>query len=221
MATPRLIVMLTNHDVTVPNSKEIFLAAKDAPAEFWGFKDVGLPVDEMKDLVKCMKDNGKVTFLESIGVGIEAAKAGIELATECGFDYLMGTHYYEETEKLAETYGIKHLPFVGKRENGNLYGDMEDIINEAKNIADNSAVFGINVSGFRYRDGDPAELIDALVKSINKPVTSAGSISNYERLDIMKKIQPWAFTIGGAFFDHYFGDTFAEQIEIVQNYLRK
>ena len=33
-----LIVMLTWHDVTVPDAKEVFLACKDAPAKHWGFK---------------------------------------------------------------------------------------------------------------------------------------------------------------------------------------
>ena len=221
MAIPRLIVMLTNNDVTVPDSKEIFLAAKDAPAECWGIKDVGLPLDEMKDLVKCMKEYGKVTFMESIGTTEEDAKKGIEVAVQCGFDYLMGTHYFESTEKLAESYGIKHLPFVGHRVSGRLFGQIDDIVNEAVSIASTTSVFGINVSGFRYQDGDPAELIDQLVKKVGKPVTSAGSIGSYERLDLMKKIQPWGFTIGGAFFNHVFGDTFSEQISVVQEYLRK
>lgn len=220
MSIPRLIVMLTYHDVTVPDSKEIFLSAKDAPAEYWGFKDVGLPPSEMKDLVKCMKDNGKVTFMESIGVGPEAARKGIELAADCGFDFLLGTHYYPETEKLAEQYGLRHLPFVGRRDSGKLFGKLEDIVSEAVCIAENTSAYGINVSGFRYRDGDPVELIESLVKNVKKPVSTAGSISNYERLDDMKRIRPWAFTIGGAFFEHYFGDSFAEQIRVVQDYLR-
>ena len=42
MSNPNLIVMLTWHDKTVHNAKELFLEAKDAPAKFWGCKREGI-----------------------------------------------------------------------------------------------------------------------------------------------------------------------------------
>ena len=33
MEGPNLTVMLTHHDITVPNAMDIFLEAKDAPAD--------------------------------------------------------------------------------------------------------------------------------------------------------------------------------------------
>lgn len=62
MEGPHLTVMLTHHDITVPNAMDIFLEAKDAPADFWGFKDIGLPEREMRELVQCMKREGKTVF---------------------------------------------------------------------------------------------------------------------------------------------------------------
>ena len=36
MEGPHLTVMLTHHDITVPNAMDIFLEAKDAPADYRG-----------------------------------------------------------------------------------------------------------------------------------------------------------------------------------------
>ena len=49
----------------------------------------------------------------------------------------------------------------------------------------------------------------------------AGSVNSYERLDELKDANPWAFTIGGAFFDNKFGDDFNEQINSVCEYMEK
>ena len=54
MAQTQLIVMLTWHDVTVQNAKEIFLEARDAPAKYWGFKDVGIDPEQMSPREKQM-----------------------------------------------------------------------------------------------------------------------------------------------------------------------
>lgn len=217
---PKLIVMLTHHDVTVENSKEIFLAAKDAPADCWGFKNVGLPEDQMKDLVECMHEAGKTVFLESLAKDEAGTLEGVELAKRCGFDMLLGGTFFPSVVEKDVEYGIKHLPFVGKRDSGKLYGSIDYIVDEALRIAE-YPVFGINLSGYRYQDGDPDELISTLAKKLPKPLSIAGSINSYDRLDAVKRNGVWAFTIGGAFFEKKFGETFAEQIAIVNDYLNK
>jgi len=45
---PKIIVMLTYHDETVPNALEIFDQCKDLPVKYWGFKNVGLPVEKIR-----------------------------------------------------------------------------------------------------------------------------------------------------------------------------
>jgi hypothetical protein len=44
---PELIVMLTYNDKTVENALDLFNEMKGTPVTHWGFKDVGLPPDEM------------------------------------------------------------------------------------------------------------------------------------------------------------------------------
>ena len=51
----KLIVMLTHNYVTVKDAKEIFEENKDLPVTNWGFKDVGLEPEKMKELCGMMK----------------------------------------------------------------------------------------------------------------------------------------------------------------------
>ena len=217
---PKLIVMLTYHDVTVSNAKEIFLGAKDAPASCWGFKNVGLPEDQMKDLVSCMHDAGKTVFLESLAKDEEGTLASVEQAHRCGFDMLLGGTFFPSVVEKDVELGIKHLPFVGKRDGGKLYGTIDYIVSEAQRIA-SYPVFGINLSGYRYQDGDPDELIAKLAAALKKPLSIAGSIDSYARLDAVRRNGVWSFTIGGAFFENKFGNGFSEQISVVQAYLNR
>ena len=91
----KMIVMLTNHDKTVNDAIELFEDCKDIPVEHWGFKNVGLPVVQMKRLVRNMKNANKKTFLEVVSYKEEECIKATELAIECKFDYLMGTIFFE------------------------------------------------------------------------------------------------------------------------------
>lgn len=79
---PELIVMLTHNDRTVENAYEIFDACKDTKAKYWGFKEVGIPLDEMKKLCSYMKACGKTTFLEVVAYTEEECLAGAKMAVE-------------------------------------------------------------------------------------------------------------------------------------------
>lgn len=68
---PELIVMLTHHDRTVINAMDLFEECKRIPVNHWGFKDVGLPQDQMKALVQRMKAAGKTTCLEVVSLSEE------------------------------------------------------------------------------------------------------------------------------------------------------
>jgi hypothetical protein len=111
------------------------------------------------------------------------------------------------------------MPFVGDivGRPSILKGSIESMIAQAKMLKD-KGVFGIDLLGYRYEE-DPEKLISDYVKQVGNPVCVAGSIDSYERLQFIKKVQPWAFTIGSAFFENKFGDTFAEQINKVCDFI--
>ena len=85
---PELVVMLTHNDQTVPDAIEIFEAAKNSKAKFWGFKEIGLPEEKMKILVDKMKAAGKTTFLEVVDYTEEGCVEGAKIGARCGFDIL-------------------------------------------------------------------------------------------------------------------------------------
>lgn len=219
---PELVVMLTHHDKTVENAIEIFEGAKDAPAKYWGFKEVGIPEETMTLLVKKMKDAGKVTCLEVVAYTEEECLDAAKLAIRCGFDILMGTLYFDSIKEAADKAGMRYMPFVGNIHSrpSVLEGTIEGMIEEAQNLIKNKGITGFDLLGYRYT-GDAVKLNKEFVKNVSVPVCLAGSIQGYERLDEVKAAGAWGFTIGGAFFEHKFGDSFSEQITAVVEYMNK
>ena len=216
---PNLIVMLTHNDKTVLNAYDIFEKCKDSRAKFWGFKEEPLALEDMKKLYNYMKSLGKTTFLEVIAYDEQNGLKGAQTALECGVDILMGTVFYDSINNFCKKNNLKYMPFIGQvsKRPSILEGDINDMIQEA-NTYINKGAYGIDLLGYRYTK-DPVELNEKIVKNINAPVCIAGSINNYQKLDEIKKVNPWAYTIGGAFFENKFGDNFNDQINNVCNYI--
>ncbi len=220
---PKLITMLTYNDETVNNALTIFRECADLDCDFWGFKDVGVPEDRMKELVTVMKQAGKTTFLEVVSLTEEECLRGARIAVECGFDYLMGTVFFQSVFDYLKSHAKHYLPFCGKVTGhpSVVEGTIEDAIEEGKRLQ-KLEVAGFDLLAYRFV-GDAEELARSFVKEIDLPVVIAGSIASTERLDRVKEYDPWAFTIGTAFFDKKFvpGGSFGDQIQAVLDYLNK
>ncbi|MBI3979805.1 MAG: hypothetical protein HY331_16640 [Chloroflexi bacterium] len=214
---PNLIVMLTYNDQTVPDAREVFEKAQGARAQHWGFKDVGLPVEQMRRLVDRIKAADKTTYLEVVRYSEEECLESADIALRCGFDYLMGTVYHDSVRRLLAGQRIKYLPFCGKVSGSPsiLEGSVDEIVADGRRIA-LERVDGFDLLAYRHRT-DPEGLARRFVREVDRPVVIAGSIGSFERLDRVKEIGPWGFTIGSAFFDRKFGKelSFAAQIDRV------
>lgn len=221
MAKPELIVMLTHNDVTVKNAKEVFESCKDSKAKFWGFKEVGLPLDEMKDLYAYMKECGKTTFLEVVAYTEEECLEGAKMGAACGVDYLLGTLYFDSINEFCKQNNLKYLPFVGEITGrpSVLGGTIEEIIAQGEEITA-KGVAGFDLLGYRFV-GDAVELNKRFVEAMKVPVVLAGSVNSYARLDEVLEADPWAFTIGGAFFEGKWEGSIAEQINTVIDYINR
>ena len=221
--TPQLITMLTYNDETVKNSFEVFDSCADLPDDFWGFKDVGLPKAEMKKLVERMKARGKTTFLEVVTLTERECLDGARLALECGFDYLMGTVYYDSVFSLMQGKATKFFPFAGKVSGhpSILEGAIPEIVADGQRMQ-TLGVAGFDLLAYRYT-ADAEALAAAFIRGVQVPVVLAGSIDGFKRLDAVKRLSPWAFTIGSAFFDQKFvpGGSFREQMASVLEHLRR
>jgi len=200
----KLIVMLTQNDKTVINANEVFDSCKDLPVECWGFKDVGLPENEMRTLLSNMKEAGKKTFLEVVSYTEEECMRGAELAVDMGFQYLMGTLFYDRVWDYLKDKPVKYMPFVGKVYGSPsiLEGTAEEMINQGKALTE-KGVFGFDILAYRHQE-NPEQLARDFVKETPVPVVIAGSIGSYERIKKMSEINPWGFTMGSALFGQNF-----------------
>lgn len=222
---PELIIMLTNNDITVTNAAEVFEQCKDLPAKKWGFKDVGLPKDQMIALAKAMKEAGKETYIEVVTYTEEGCLEGAKLAYECGFDYLTGALPFDSVFAYAKEHNLKYYPFCGKVGGSPvaLSGSVESVVDSAKKCIENGAN-GVDLTAYRYADGDPVELTKAVVEAVGADkVCIAGSIGNTERMDVMKEAGVAEYTMGSALFNANFvpGGSFRENLEFVLDYLNK
>lgn len=213
--------MLTHNDKTVNNAYEIFEKCKNSKAEYYGFKEEPLPLEEMKKLYRYMKNCGKQTVLEVVAYTEEEGIKGAKMALECECDFLMGTMYFDSINQFCKKNNLKYMPFVGNviGRPSILEGNIDDIIHEANELL-KKGVYGFDLLGYRFT-GNATELNKKFVTGVNAPVCIAGSINSYKRLDELKNANPWAFTIGGAFFENKFGNDFIEQINKVCEYIEE
>ena len=216
---PSLAVMLTHNDVTVRNAYEIFDQCKRSKAQFWGMKEEPLPLEEMKGLFSYMKRCGKTTALEVVAYTEDKCLEGAEMAVKCQCDLLMGTTFSDSVNELCRKHGIRYMPFVGDVHGrpSVLDGSAREMLAEARRCLERGA-YGVDLLGYRYTVAAP-ELIREVVSALRAPVCVAGSVDSVQKLKEIKAIAPWSFTIGGAFFERKFGETFQEQIDKVCSYM--
>jgi hypothetical protein len=220
--TPQLIVMLTRNDQTVRNAIEMFDGCRDLPVQFWGFKNVGLPVEQMKVLVDNIRSARKTSCLEVVTYTEKACMDAARLAVDCRFDYLMGTLFYPAVFDFLRGKPIKYSPFCGKVSGhpSILEGSIEEIIAEGRRL-EGIGVDAFDLLAYRHVD-DPEALATEFIKAIRVPVILAGSVDSFARIDRVKAMGAWGFTIGGAFFDKKFvkGGSFSDQVVAVAQYLQ-
>jgi len=220
---PELIVMLTHHDQTVPDALELFERTKEYPITHWGFKDVGLPPDEMRRVVVAMKDAGKTTFLEVVSLSEEEGLRGARLAVELGFDILMGTVFYPSIAEYLKDKPVRYYPFPGHVHShpSILDGEIDAIVAHAREL-EAYGMHGLDLLTYRY-DGEATRLLKQVVEATNIPVVSAGSIASFERINEVWDSGAWGFTIGSAFFERKFvpEGSFEENVLAVCNWLEE
>jgi len=201
---PEFILMLTYNDETVKDALELFCECKDTPVTHWGFKDVGLPPEKMKSLVREMKNAGKTTFLEVVSLSEEEGLRGAKIAIEAGFDVLMGTVLFDSILGYLKGKTIKYYPFPGHifGHPSIMDGTIEEVVAHAR-FLESKGVPGMDLLSYRY-NGDARLLLKEVVKATHVPIVSAGSIDSFKRIAEIWQAGAWGFTIGSALFDKKF-----------------
>ncbi|MCK4349141.1 MAG: hypothetical protein KAW47_11050 [Thermoplasmatales archaeon] len=219
----RIIAMLTHDDQTVENALEVYEASKQVKTPCWGFKDININAKDAKILSSHILRDKKEFYFESLVSSEEGALKIAKLAIECKADYLTSMEYFESVHELLKPTTVKFFPTCGRREGHPrrmLYGSIEEIIADANRIV-MRGVDGICLSVFRYMDGDPIELAKRFVNEVDVPMVVSGSINSDERLDFIKEVKPWGFTIGSALFDSDFSleKSVAEKLDYIYDYI--
>jgi hypothetical protein len=200
------IFMLTHSDRTVPNARAVYDEIRDSGLRYVGFKDIGLPIAELKALSEAIRADGREVMLEVVSEAKEAELRSIRSALEIGVDWLLGgTHPDEALEILAGAEGIRYCPFPGRviGHPSLLRGTIDEIGADADRLTSMRGVHGLDLLAYRF-DGDVEALAAAVKDRAHGPVIAAGSVDSLERIAALKRIGVWGFTIGGAIFDGKF-----------------
>lgn len=213
---PEIVVMLTHHDVTVNDARDVFRACKDLPAGYWGFKDSGLTHQSMAELVDELKGAGKIAVLEAVSFDDEELVRVAKLAAACGVDYFTGSRFTPEVAEIAHAADMKYFPFCGEVGGPpiTLAGEPDEIIENATRLCESGAD-GVDLVAFRYSGAEPLELAQRVVDEVGAHrVIVAGSINSLARVGQMRNLGPFAYTMGGALFESVFvpGGTFRDNL---------
>lgn len=198
----RFIFMLTRNDKTVPEAAEHLRTALVEGVRHIGFKDVGLPVDDLRSLARAIRDGGATSYLEVVSLDEASELASARAAVEIGVDVLLGGTHVDVVLEVLKGTGIRYFPFVG-RISGHpsvLEGSIEDIADSARALAAREGVDGLDLLAYRSAEDVP-DLMRAVCAAAGKPVITAGSIDTPRRIAATRASGAFGFTIGTAALD--------------------
>ena len=202
---PGFIFMLTRNDLTVPDAPAHLETALAAGVRQIGFKDVGLPVEDLRALCARIRGAGGTCWLEVVSLDAGSEAASVRAGVEIGVDRLLGGCRPDVAAPLLAGRGIGYYPFPG-RISGHpsvLEGDAAEISASARALASRPEVTGLDL--LAYRGSGPAEALAAAVcDAAGKPVIAAGSIDRPERVQAMARAGCAGFTVGTAALDGAF-----------------
>ncbi|MBQ3340075.1 MAG: hypothetical protein IJG82_10880, partial [Atopobiaceae bacterium] len=187
----------------------------------WGFKIEGTTPESFADLAATMKEHGKEVYIEVLALDEEDCIRAAEQCIAGGAQHMLGTPYYPSVQKMLDEAGVTYSPFPALDPDSRMRRPIPEVVDCAMGF-ERAGCDGFTISAFRYLGGDPEELLRALDDATEMPFRIAGSVNSYERLDFVKSLKNLTgFTIGGAFFENKFGETFAENVTTVCEYLLK
>ena len=198
----RFIFMLTRNDRTVADAAEQLQSALALGVRHIGFKDIGLPIDQLKALNTAIKAGGATSYLEVVSLDRDSEIASACAAAEIGVNVLLGGTRVDDVLPMMAGTDIEYCPFPG-RITGHpsvLEGSIAEIVENAKALAAREGVHGLDLLAYRSKEDVPA-LIKAVCAAVSKPVYVAGSIDTPEQIAVVKEAGAAGFTIGTAALD--------------------
>jgi len=201
----RFILMLTREDRTVDDAMEVYAGLRGTEVRHVGFKDIGLPEDALRGLVREIKRDGRQALLEVVSLSRDEELRSVETAARLGVDCLLGGRHAREAVEVLRGTGIRYFPFAG-RTHGHptrLSGSVQEVVDNARDLTSIPGVHGLDLLAYRF-DGDAVDLTREVVAAVTAPVIAAGSINGEGRVRAMQGAGVWGFTVGSALFEGRF-----------------
>lgn len=198
----RFIFMLTRNDRTVEDASDQLQTALALGVRHIGFKDIGLPIDQLKALNTAIKAGGATSYLEVVSLDRDSEIVSARAATEIGVDVLLGGTRVDDVLPVIADTDIEYCPFPGRIAGhpSVLEGSIEEIVASARALAARKGVHGLDLLAYRSREDVPA-LMKAVCAAVSKPVYVAGSIDTPGQIAVVKEAGAAGFTIGTAALD--------------------
>ncbi|MDH3693613.1 MAG: 4-hydroxythreonine-4-phosphate dehydrogenase [Gammaproteobacteria bacterium] len=202
---PDFIFMLTRNDRTVDEAHQYLDIALQAGVKHIGFKNVGLPIEELISARNAIKAGGATSYLEVVSLDRESEIQSAKFALEIGMDYLLGGTHVDDVAPVIRGSEIRYYPFPGNvvGHPSVLEGTAAEITESAMRLCDYNETHGLDLLAYRYT-GDVPALMNSVCQSVSKPVVVAGSIDGPERIHAVSQAKASAFTVGTAALDGKF-----------------
>ncbi len=204
-AAPDFIFMLTHNDSTVENALDLLPEVIASGVRHIGFKDVGQPLEVLRELSRRIRAAGATAYLEVVSLDEASEVASARAALDLGVNVLMGGVRPDAVLPVIAGSALRYYPFPG-RITGHpsvLEGPAEDIVASARRIAALQGVHGLDLLAYRFA-GDVPTLMKQVCAAAGKPVIVAGSIDGAERIESVVEAGAAGFTIGTAALDGVF-----------------
>ncbi len=216
---PEFVFMLTHHDATVANARQVYDQVRGTGLRYVGFKDIGAPPDQLAAITAAAHGDGLEVMLEVVSTSEDDEVRSISAAGSIGVDWVLGgTHPDRGIEILAGT-GPRYCPFPGTVVDhpSILQGSITEIAGHARALTARPGIDGLDLLAYRHVSADPVALVRAVVAAASGPVIVAGSVASLGQIRDIAAAGAWGFTIGGAIFEGLLpgGPDLAGQIKAV------
>jgi methylglyoxal synthase len=193
------ILMLTENDRTVPDAAARLEEALAGGARHIGFKDIGLPLAELRGLADTIRAAGGRSYLEVVSLEEAQELASARAAVELDVDCLLGGTRAEAVTEVIRAHPIRYYPFPGEivGHPSVLAGSEDEIVASARRLAALEHVHGLDLLAYRFA-GDVGRLMARVCAAVGKPVIMAGSIDRAERVMAVAESGAAGFTVGTA-----------------------
>ena len=199
------VFMLTRSDQTVGDCLEVLEEIRPVGLAHIGFKDVGVPPETLRALVRGIRAQGATTYMEVVSTSTEACLQSARIARDIGVQRLLGGTQVDEVLAILAGSATTYHPFPGKPVGHptKLGGSPADVEADCRRFAAKGCA-GVDLLAYRATEADPLDLVRAARRGTPGYLLVAGSVATPAQIAALAAAGADAFTIGSAAFDGSF-----------------